>query len=288
MEKVRQILFVPPAPMVWANAGKCFEHAGIEVVTTQTLSSDQIGKGLAAGEFDVGIGVMDNVIAWNDLFAADLAIIAQLERRMLMRFVAQQDCTSLADAAKKPISVDATTNGFVLLLYRALARAGIDWRSCSYDEVGGVKHRFDAMMEGRAFSTILVPPFDDMAIAKGCNALWNVDDIAPVYPGVVIAARRTFLRDQPEAARLYISALVHANAWAAKPENSEAAQEALTASRYSPKSAAILVRDIVPGLQPSIGGWEETVNLRRECGLMPSRPIGEVIDRSVLTSAKSG
>lgn len=288
MKRVRQILFVPPAPMVWANAGECFSHAGIEVATTQTLSSDQIGQGLAAGAFDVGIGVMDNVIAWNELFSADLAIIAQFERRMLLRFVAQKDITSLAEAASKPIAVDATTNGFVLVLYRALARASIDWRSCTFDEVGGVKHRFDAIMEGRAHSTILVPPFDDMAIAKGCNALWSVDDIAPVYPGVVIAARRTFLREQPEAARRYIDALVHANEWAARPENREAAQEALTASRYSPKSAAILVRDIVPGLQPSIGGWEETVTLRRECGLMPKTPIGEVIDRSILTTAKAG
>jgi ABC-type nitrate/sulfonate/bicarbonate transport system substrate-binding protein len=286
METVRQILFVPPAPIVWASAGGYFENAGVEVVTTQTLSSDQIGKGLAAGEFDVGIGVMDNAIAWNDLFASDLAIIAQLERRMLMRFVAQKDITSLAEAASQPIAVDATTNGFVLVLYRALARAGIDWRSCSFDEVGGVKHRFDTMMDGRTRSTILVPPFEDMAIAKGCNALWSVDDIAPAYPGVVIAARRTFLREQSEAARRYLGALVHANAWAAKPESSEAAQAALAAARYSPKSAATLVRDSVPGLQPSIEGWEETVSLRRECGLMPQKPIGEVIDRSVLAAAK--
>lgn len=288
METVRQILFVPPAPMVWANAGECFKHANVEVATTQTLSSDQIGQGLAAGEFDVGIGVMDNAIAWNDLFSADLAVIAQLERRMLMRFVAQQDIATLADAAQRPIAVDATTNGFVLVLYRALARAGIDWRNCTFDEVGGVKHRFDAIMEGRAVSTILVPPFDDMAVAKGCKALWSVDDIAPQYPGVVIAARRAFLRERPEAARRYLSALVHANAWAARSENSDAAQTALTAARYSSKSAAILVRDIVPGLQPSNEGWEETVNLRRECGLMPKGPIGELIDRSALTNAKSG
>ena len=287
MERVRQILFVPPAPIVWANAGDCFTHAGIEVVTTQTLSSDQIGKGLAAGEFDVGIGVMDNAIAWNDLFSADLAIVAQLEKRMLMRFVAQKDIASMAAAAARPIAVDATTNGFVLVLYRALARAGIDWRSCRFDEVGGVKHRFDAMMEGRATSTILVPPFDDMAVAKGCIALWDVDDIAPAYPGVVIAARRTFLRERPDAARRYLSALVHANDWAATPANSETAQEALIAARYSAKSAAILVRDTVPGLRPSAEGWAETVALRTECGLMPAKPIGEVIDNSILTSLEA-
>ena len=150
-----------------------------------------------------------------------------------------------------------------------------------FDKLGNI-------FEGRANSTILVPPFDDMAIAKGCNALWSVDDIAPAYPGVVVAARRTFLREHPDAARRYVSALLHANEWAAQPANSEAAQAALTTARYSPKSAAILARDIVPDLMPSAEGWEETVSLRRECGLMPEKPIGEVIHRSVIAGAKAG
>jgi len=288
MDVVRQILFVPPAPMVWANALGSFAESGVAIETTQTLSSDQIGKGLAAGEFDVGIGVMDNVIAWNDMFASDLAIIAQLEKHMLMRFCAAGDCETLADAAKRPIAVDATTNGFVLVLYRALARAAIDWRQCQYDEVGGVKHRFDAMMEGRATSTILVPPFDDMAIAKGCRSLWSVDDIAPAYPGVVIAARRGWLREKPDAARKYIKALLSANDWAQQPGNAADAEVALVEARYSPKSAAILVRDAVPDLMPSMEGWNETVALRSECGLLPKTPIGEVIDTSVIAAARAG
>lgn len=229
---------------------------------------------------------MDNVIAWNDLFAADLAIVAQLERRMLMTFCAQPECTSLQDAASSPIAVDATTNGFVLVLYRALTRAGIDWRRCRFDEIGGVRHRFDAMMERRAVSTILVPPFDDMAVQSGCRSLWTVDEIAPAYPGVVVAARRSWLRDHAEAARRYVGALLHANAWASRPENASAAETALTAARYSPKSAAILVRDIVPDLMPSDDGWDETVALRRECGLLPATPLGQVVDRDVIASAR--
>lgn len=287
MDRVRQILFVPPAPIVWANTNNSFAESGVAVETTQTLSSDQIGKGLAAGDFDVGIGVMDNVIAWNDLFSSDLTIIAQLEGRMLMRFCASGECESLPAAAKKPIAVDATTNGFVLLLYRALARVGIDWRQCRFDEVGGVKHRFDAMMEGKAYSTILVPPFDDMAVAQGCRVLWSVNDIAPAYPGVVIAARRAWVREHPAAARGYIGALLAANAWAGQSDNTAAAEKALTESRYSAKSAAILVRDAVPDLQPSEEGWAETVALRSECGLLPKAPIGEVIDRSVILAAQA-
>lgn len=43
MDKVRQILFVPPAPIVWAAHLGASRENGIDLDTTQTLSSDQIG-----------------------------------------------------------------------------------------------------------------------------------------------------------------------------------------------------------------------------------------------------
>ena len=57
MHRIRQILFVPPAPFVWAQRLGLFERHGVDVNTTQTTSSDQLGQGLAAGTFDIGIGV---------------------------------------------------------------------------------------------------------------------------------------------------------------------------------------------------------------------------------------
>ena len=47
MIRVRQILFVAPAPLVWAAHLGAFASNGLDVETTQTLSSDQIGQGLA-------------------------------------------------------------------------------------------------------------------------------------------------------------------------------------------------------------------------------------------------
>src|SRR5262245_27506315 len=176
MKQIKQILFVPPAPIVWAEHGKLFAKHGVEVETTQTLSSDQLGQGLADGTWDVGVGVVDNIIAWNDERKAGLQIMAQLERSMILAFCAAPKFTSLADAAADPIAVDATSNGFVLVLYRALARAGIDWRNCRYDMVGGVRNRFEALMAGKAQSTILAPPFIDMAVAKGFRKLWDGAD----------------------------------------------------------------------------------------------------------------
>lgn len=125
MPRVRQILFVAPAPIVWARHLKTFEQHGLDVETTQTTSSDQIGQGLAAGTWDVGIGVVDNVLAWNADFNAGLRIAAQLERSQPMAFCGVAGVASLREAAAGTIGVDSVSNGFVLVLYRALARAGI-------------------------------------------------------------------------------------------------------------------------------------------------------------------
>ena len=88
MKQLKQILFVPPAPIVWAEHAGLFARHGVEVETTQTLSSDQLGQGLADGTWDVGVGVVDNVIAWNEERKAGLQIMAQLERSMIMAFCA--------------------------------------------------------------------------------------------------------------------------------------------------------------------------------------------------------
>jgi hypothetical protein len=211
MTTLRLIQFVPPAPLVWAEATGAFVRFGVEVQVTQTASSDEIGIGLATGRYDAAIGVADNAIGWSVERGADLVIAAQLERRMELRFCAAPELPTLAAAAARPIAVDATTNGFVLVLYRALARAGIAREACRFDLLGGVKHRFEALLDGRASSTILVPPFDAMAAAKGFRTLWEVREIAPDYPGVVLVVPRA--APAREAVVRALAALLAANAW---------------------------------------------------------------------------
>lgn len=287
MKTIRQILFVPPAPLVWVDHLGAFAKHGVEVKTTPTLSSDQIGQGLADGTWDFGIGVVDNVIAWNSERNAGLQLIAQLERSTVMRFCSVPAHATLRVAAANLVAVDSTTNGFVLVLYRALARAGIDWRNCRFDRVGGVRQRFEAMQAGTAAAAILVPPFDEMARAHGFKVLWDGKNIAPDYPGVVVAARRRWFEENAESAVAYLGALLAANEWATQPANAAAAREALVAARYSEGAAERLVREAVPGLAPAIAGWNEVVALRRECGLLPSPEprADDVINTSLLVRA---
>jgi ABC-type nitrate/sulfonate/bicarbonate transport system substrate-binding protein len=267
MPRVRQILFVAPAPVVWAQHLGLLQSAELEVETTQTTSSDQMGQGLADGTFDVGIGVMDNVFAWNAERHAGLKMLAQLERSQPMALCAAASCKTLEDAARGAIAVDAVTNGFVLVLYRALARAGIDRAACRFESVGGVRHRYEALIAGKAAATILVPPFIDMAVAAGCHVLWRGSDLAPTYPGVVATARARWIDVNRPAALAYVRALARANAWAGEPAHRDEVVAALVGSRYSEAAARGLVDARMARLEPSRAGWEEVIALRREAGL---------------------
>jgi ABC-type nitrate/sulfonate/bicarbonate transport system substrate-binding protein len=279
MTPIRQILFVPPAPLVWADA---LAEPGAPVETTVTTSSDEIGRGLAAGRFDIGIGVMDNAIGWTAEFGAEVAILAQLEARMHLRFLAAERFADLAAAAAEPIAVDTTTNGFVMVLYRALARAGIDRGNCRFDLVGGVKHRLEALMTGHATATILVPPFDAIAVASGHRVLWDGATLAPAYPGVVVVARRAWMAAAPDAVRAHLHRLSRANDWARAPAHRAAAIAALVGARYTPEAAAALVDTAVPDLRPSQAGWDETVALRTEAGFAPTPSAEAMIDSRFL------
>ena len=290
MTRVRQILFVAPAPVVWARHLGLFEANGLEVETTQTVSSDQIGQGLADGTWDIGIGVVDNVLAWNADRRAGLQILAQLERTQAMAFCARPGCLSLAEAAGQTIAVDATTNGFVLVLYRALARAGIARESCRFEPVGGVRHRFEALVAGKVAATILVPPFIDMALAQGCVRLWNGADVAPAYPGVVATARKAWLESNRPAALAYLRALGAARRWATDPARREAAVGALVASGYAVPAAERLLDAAMPGLEPSRDGWDETVALRREARLLEGAApsFDDIVAAELLKEAVTG
>lgn len=282
MACVRQILFVRPAPIVWAEHLGLFARSGIEVETTQTLSSDQLGQGLADGSWDVGIASLDNVIAWNAQRHAGLQVIAQLERSTVMALCAAPECRDLAAVVAEPIAIDAPTNGFALVLYRALRRADLDARGLRLQPEGGVRHRFDALVEGRVMATILVPPFIDMALARGFRTIWQGSEVAPAYPGVVVAARVDWLCDHRDTARRYLQALVAANEWASAHANQAA--QALVAARYSEAAAQRLVQEAVPGLSVSLSGWDEIISLRRECSLLPDLVprFEEVIDQLLL------
>ena len=84
----------------------------------------------------------------------------------------------------------------------------------------------------------------------------------------MVTARGAWAGSNRVSALAYLRALQRANDWAMDPDNRAAATAALVGARYSPDAAARLVQSAVPGLQPSRPGWDETIGLRREVGLL--------------------
>ena len=258
MTRLRQILFVPPAPLVWARHLDLFATHGIDVETTQTLSSDQLGQGLADGTWDIGIAVVDNVIAWNDERRANLRIIAQLERSTVMAFCGLPRYRSLAEAAADPIAVDSTTNGFVLVLYRALARAGIDWRACRFDPVGGVRQRLRSARARQRGRDDPRPALHRSGARAGFTKLWSGDQVAPAYPGVVVAARADWLDAtsamQPPAISAPCST---ANVGGDPGESGRRGRGASSRGATRHGGGAGLVRDVGGRARTGPCGWDE-------------------------------
>jgi hypothetical protein len=286
--RLRQILFVPPAPLVFAQHLDLFAAHGVDVETTQTLSSDHLGQGLADGTWDVGIAVMDNVIAWNQERSADLRIVAQLERSTVMAFCGLARYRSLAEAAMQPIAVDSTTNGFVLVLYRALARAG---NRLAYLPLRSGRRRAATVRSACSRHGCRDHPRAALHRPRarlGIQKLWSGDEIAPRVSGRRRhCARRLAAGERGDDGALHCAHCSRQSAWAADASHRDAAIAALVAARYANRAAERLVRDPVPDLAPVRSGFDEVIALRRECGLLGSREprADDVIDTGPLARA---
>ena len=206
-----------------------------------------------------------------------------------MAFCGAPGVASLADAARGPIAVDATSNGFVLVLYRALAAAGIDRAGCDFQKVGGVRERFEALTAGRVSATMLVPPFIEMALSRGCIRIFDGAELAPAYPGVVATARGAWTDCQSSVGtRLSGRAAARQRVGDEPGATMRPRPLRLSAPGYSPDAAARLVQNAVPGLQPSRPGWDETIGLRRDVGLLHDEPprFEDIADLELLASAR--
>ncbi len=64
MASLTQILFVPPPPLVWAEAKGFLAARGLTLANTQTRSSDEVRDGIVGGKFEIAIAAVDNFLAW--------------------------------------------------------------------------------------------------------------------------------------------------------------------------------------------------------------------------------
>ena len=214
----------------------------MRVVLTPTPSSTFQMQGLAEGRFDIAMTAFDNVVAYQE-GQGEVAIPANPDMFAFMgsdngflSVIGGKDVRSLGELKGRKLAVDALTTGYAFVLRELLARAGVKESDVTFERLGGALPRFQELLKGTHSGTILVTPFDLMAMNQGHPQLARAVDSLGAYQGVVAASRRSWAKDNKEAIEGFVRA--YRDGVAFLYENREIAEALLVAN----------VRAMTPGL----------------------------------------
>jgi ABC-type nitrate/sulfonate/bicarbonate transport system substrate-binding protein len=223
-------------PLWAAERQGFFEQNGARVVLTPTPSSVFQIQGLAEGRFDIAMTAIDNIVAYQegqgeakipdnpDMFAfmgADNGFLS---------LVGGAGVKSIGELKGRKLSVDAMSTGYAFVLRELLAKNGIAESEVSFERAGGVLGRFQELLGGAHAGTILITPFDLLAMNKGHVQLARAAEQLGAYQGVVGAARRSWARQNEAALVGFIRAYRSGVQFLYEPDNREIAAALLIAN----------------------------------------------------------
>ena len=252
-------------PIWTAEAEGFLADEGLAIDLHLTTSSKQQLAGMIHGDYHIGMTGIDNVVAYMegqgeaeihaepDLFAfmgGDDAFLS---------LVTVADVKSFDDLRGRTLSVDAMTTGFAFVLRKMVEKAGLTDDDVSYDSVGGVMERWQALTRGEHAGTLLLTPFDIIGRKMGLNVLARGRDTVPAYQGVVGAASRAWAAEHGEALVGYIRAYRRALAWLFDRVN-------------RPAAAAMLV-ERVPNMSPDVAAATCEIFFGPDSGIDPEAAI---------------
>jgi ABC-type nitrate/sulfonate/bicarbonate transport system substrate-binding protein len=229
---------------VWAAQRQgYFETNGVTIQLSYTPTSVYLITKLLDGAFDIALGGMDNVVAYQegqgeakipdnpDLFAflgGDDGFAS---------IVAAPGVKSFAELKGRTVSVDAMTTGYAFMVRELLARNGVAESDVSFVRAGGTANRYRDLMAGKHDATLLRTPFELLARERGFNQLATGQSLG-AYQGTVALARRSWAREHEAAMIGFLRGYRAGIDWLYDRGNREIAEALLVAN----------IRDMTPAL----------------------------------------
>lgn len=246
----------PPAPLrvitfdggwnlpVWAAQRQgTFETQGVAVQLTYTPSSGFLVTGLLDGKFDIGLALVDNLVAYQEgQGEAKIADNPDLFAFMgsdggFLSVVAAPAVKSFADLKGRTLSLDAMTTGAAFVLREVAARNGLGESDVTYVRAGGTANRYRDLLAGKHEATLLRTPFELLAQNRGFRQLATAETLGP-YQGTAGIARRSWAREHEAALIGFLRAYKAAMDWLYDRANREVVEALLVAN----------IRDMTPAL----------------------------------------
>ncbi|MCC1494546.1 ABC transporter substrate-binding protein [Cognatishimia sp. F0-27] len=251
----------PNLPIFTALEEGFFAEEDVDIAIEFTPSSIYQAKQVAAGNFDIAMTAFDNVVAYGEGQGAagpdvDPGYVAVMGATQLeLSLVVSPDVTGFNDLRGKTLALDALDTGFAFVLTEMLMRAGLSQGDPAYVTVGATPQRWQSVQAGEHAGTLTIEPFTTMATRAGFTVLQESTEIFDAYQGGVVAARRGFLAENPDAVAAYLRALLRSLDWLSDASNHDAACEHLKKHMpaIKPEAAGAVLKNVLnpkSGLTP--------------------------------------
>jgi ABC-type nitrate/sulfonate/bicarbonate transport system substrate-binding protein len=229
-------------------------RAGFDVTITTTPGSVPQFQHMMAGDADLALTAMDNLIAYDE-GQGDPSVPGPFDLAGYLgmasgtnKLVVGPGITSFAQLRGKPFAVDALATGFSFVLRRILEKNGIAPGEYSLDPLGATQRRFDAIAAGQCVGAVVSTPFDLLGQQKyGFHVLASALETLGHYEATIIMARRSWAAAHRPALSAFVRAYRDAVTWLYDPANRTEAMAILV-------RAADLPADVVAQVTPAILG----------------------------------
>jgi ABC-type nitrate/sulfonate/bicarbonate transport system substrate-binding protein len=199
---------------------------GYELTLTTTPGSVPQFQHMLAGDADLGLTAMDNVVAYDSgqgdpSVTGDLDLVAFLGIGPgSLKLVVRPEITSYEQLRGKAFAVDAPSTGFSFVLRRMLDLNGLMPGDYTFVSLGSTQKRFDGMVAGQCVGGVVSAPFDLMGAQQyGFHILGSALETLGHYQATVMMARRSWLAAHRPAAVAFVRAYRAARAWLYAPAN---------------------------------------------------------------------
>lgn len=307
LREIRVITFggASNLPMWAAQRQGYLAQEGLELRVSFTPNSVYQMTQLLAGNYDIAMTAMDNVVAYqegqNEAPVGpnpDLFVFAGTDNSFLT-LVSQGPLKTVESLRGHVLTVDAMTTGYAFVLRDILERHHINEGDVTFKRAGGTPERLQAMLENAdQAATIQGTPFEFIGETRGLNTLLRVSEAIGPYQGFVATTKRSFAAAHDRDIVGYTRALIRGIDWLYRPENRPIA-EALLVANIPGMSPALATKtyDVVlsasggffRGAKPDMKGVDRVLELRSRYGL-PHRDLRDplkYLDLSYLDRAQA-
>ena len=205
------------------------ERNGAALALTTTTGSVSQFRQLMAGDADLALTALDNVVAYDSgqgdpsVTVTDFVAFLGVGSGFL-KLVTRPEITSYDQLRGKAFAVDAPGTGFSFVLRRMLEKNGVLPGEYSFVALGNTQKRFAAIASGQCIGGMVGAPYDVLGRRQyGLNVFGSALDVLGHYQASVAIARRSWIEANRPAALAFVRAYRASTQWMTDPANRDAA-----------------------------------------------------------------